>query len=294
MEKGWVTMAKAVLLGVFDGVHLGHMATLDALLKTGAQTKCVYTFNSESVTTKGQRKLLSTEAEKRGLLLAGGADEVISVDFASVKDMTAEEFFDEVLVKSLKADIIVCGEDFRFGKGASAGSAEMRGLCDRAGIGFCEVKTLLHGGEAVSTTRIRKLIEEGCVAQANSLLSRPYSLSGEVVKGNHIGTSMGIKTLNMVPDGIKALPKSGVYSTRCIIDGELYKSVTDIGTKPTVSGTNDMIIETHVFDFDDDVYGKSVRVEFLEYYRSEQKFDTLAKLKETILNDIKRRKESDL
>ncbi len=289
-----MTMAKAVLLGVFDGVHLGHLATLKALCDTDAQTKCVYTFNSESVTTKGQRKLLSTEAEKRELLLAGGADEVISVDFADVKNMTAEEFFEEILIENLKADMIVCGEDFRFGKGASAGSLDMQKMCANKGIGFCKVETLVVGGEPVSTTRIRGLIESGEVYDADKLLGRPYSLTGEVVHGNHIGTGMGIKTLNMVPDDIKALPKSGVYSTRCIINGKLYKSVTDIGTKPTVSGTNDMIIETHVFDFDADVYGKSVRVEFLEYYRSEQKFDTLGQLKQTILNDIKRRKESDL
>lgn len=294
MEKGWVTMAKAVLLGVFDGVHLGHLATLDALLNTGAHTKCVYTFNSQSVTTKGQRKLLSTEAEKKELLLLGGADEVISVDFASVKDMSADEFFNEILLKELKADVIVCGEDFRFGKGASAGSKDMQKMCASAKVGFCEVETLLIGGEPVSTTRIRRLIEEGSIHEANKLLGRPYSLSGEVIHGNHIGTEMGIKTLNMVPDEIKALPGSGVYSTRCIIDDKLYKSVTDIGTKPTVSGTNDMIIETHVFDFDADIYGQAVRVEFLEYYRSEQKFETLGELKETILNDIKRRKESDL
>lgn len=289
-----MTMAKAVLLGVFDGVHLGHLKTLDALLDTGAQTKCVYTFDSKTVITKGQRKLLSTEAEKRELLISGGADEVISVDFSVVKDMTAEEFFDEVLIKSLLADVVVCGEDFRFGKGASAGSKDMKKMCKASGISFCEVETLLKGGEAVSTTRIRKLIEEGRLVEANELLGRPYSLSGEVVHGNHIGTDMGIKTLNMTPDEIKVLPKPGVYSTNCIIDNKLYKSVTDIGTKPTVSGTNEKIIETHVFDFNADVYGKAVRVEFLEYYRSEQKFDTLGQLKETILKDIKRRKESDL
>ncbi|MBQ8623220.1 MAG: bifunctional riboflavin kinase/FAD synthetase [Oscillospiraceae bacterium] len=287
-------MAKAVLLGVFDGVHLGHKAALDELVLSGADRKCVYTFNTESVTTKGKRKLLSTAAEKSELLLANGADEVISADFSLVKDMSAEEFFNEVLVGSLNADVIICGENFRFGRGASASSSDMKAMCQKAQLGFKEVKTLLIDGEAVSTTRIRRLVEEGSLKKANELLGRPYSISGEVVHGNHIGTSMGIKTLNMMPDDIKALPKSGVYSTRCIIDNKLYKSVTDIGTKPTVAGDQSMIIETHVFDFDDDVYGKTVRVEFLEYFRSEQKFDTFDELKQTILNDITRRKESDL
>ncbi len=287
-------MTRAVLLGVFDGVHLGHKAALDELVLSGAEGKCVYTFNTETVTTKGTRKLLSTTAEKNALLIGGGADEVISADFAEVKNMTAEEFFNEVLVKNLKADVIICGENYRFGKGASAGSQDMKAMCEREGIGFKEVKTLVIDGEAVSTTRIRKLIENGETKKANRLLGRAYSISGEVVHGNHIGTNMGIKTLNMLPDETKALPKSGVYSTRCIIDNRLYKSVTDIGTKPTVETDNSMIIETHVFDFDDNVYGKTVRVEFLEYYRSEQKFDTLDELKQTILKDIKRRKESDL
>lgn len=287
-------MTRAVLLGVFDGVHLGHKAALDELVLTGADEKCVYTFSTETVTTKGTRKLLSTTAEKNELLLKGGANRVISADFSEVKDMTAEEFFDKVLVKNLKADVIICGENYRFGKGASAGSHDMKAMCEKAGIAFKEVKTLFINGETVSTTRIRGLIENGRTDEAWLLLGRPYSISGEVVHGNHIGTNMGIKTLNMLPDGKKALPKSGVYSTRCIIDGRLYKSVTDIGTKPTVETDNSMIIETHVFDFNDDVYGKTVRVEFLEYYRSEQKFDTLDELKQTILKDIKRRKESDL
>ncbi len=287
-------MTRAVLLGVFDGVHLGHKAALDELVLTGADEKCVYTFSTETVTTKGTRKLLSTTAEKNELLLKGGANRVISADFSEVKDMTAEEFFDKVLVKNLKADVIICGENYRFGKGASADSHDMKAMCEKAGIAFKEVKTLFINGEAVSTTRIRGLIENGRTDEAWLLLGRPYSISSEVVHGNRIGTHLGIKTLNMLPDETKALPKSGVYSTRCIIDGKLYKSVTDIGTKPTVETDNSMIIETHVFDFDDDVYGKTVRVEFLEYYRSEQKFDTLDELKQTILKDIKRRKESDL
>lgn len=287
-------MARAVLLGVFDGVHIGHIRTLDELVKTGAEHKCVYTFNSASVTTKGIRKHLSTDEEKKQLLLEYGADEVVSDDFASVMGLTAEEFFSEVLVGKLGADIIICGENYRFGKGAMADSNDMRRMCEKTGLGFDCVKTLYVDGEAVSTTRIRKLIESGEVKKANELLGRPYSISGEVVHGNHIGTQLGIKTLNMKPDGIKALPKSGVYSTNCIIDGKLYKSITDIGTKPTVNETDELIIETHVFDFDNEVYGSAVRVEFLEFFRSEQKFDTLDDLKQRILDDIKRRKESDL
>lgn len=286
-------MTKAVLLGVFDGVHLGHKSTLDTLAGSGADIKCVYTFNSETVTTKGERKHLSTDAEKEALLLSCGADEVISADFASVKGLTAQEFFSDVLVKKLGADIVICGENYRFGRGASAGTKELEKMCGAEGIRFISVSTLNIDGEAVSTTRIRRLLEAGDIGQANGLLGRAYSISGEVVHGNHIGTGMGIKTLNMKPAGSKVLPKSGVYSTNCIIDNKLYKSVTDIGTKPTVDNTNSIIIETHVFDFDNEVYGKTVRVEFLEYFRSEQKFDTLGDLKQTILKDIKRRKESD-
>ncbi len=287
-------MAKAVLLGVFDGVHLGHKAALDELVLTGADERTVYTFNTESVTTKGERRVLSTDAEKKTLLLEGGATEVISADFFEVKDMTSQEFFDRVLVERLKADAVICGENYRFGKGAAGTSADMAAMCKNAGIDFKSVKTLVLNGEAVSTTRIRNLIESGRTDEAADLLGRYYSLSGEVVHGKHIGTSLGIKTINMKPNGKKALPKSGVYSTNCIIDGRLYKSITDIGTKPTVEDDGKTIIETHVFDFDKEVYGEAVRVEFLEFFRSEQKFDTLGELKQTILKDIERRKESDL
>lgn len=287
-------MTRAVLLGVFDGVHKGHGIALYELASSGADVKCVYTFRSETVITKGERKHLCTDAEKNELLIKGGADEVVSVDFSSVKGLSPKEFFSEVLVDELGADIIICGENYRFGKGASAGTGELEKMCEHEGVRFISVKTLTDGGEAISTTRIRGLLESGEIKKANELLGRAYSISGEVIHGNHIGTGMGIKTLNMKPDSEKVLPKSGVYSTNCIIDNKLYKSITNIGTKPTVDNTNGIVIETHVFDFDNEVYGKTARVEFLEYFRSEQKFDTLDELKQTILNDIKRRKESDL
>ena len=260
----------AVALGTFDGCHLGHASVLrNAFYKAkelGIKS-VAYTFD---VPPAKEREMIHTLDEKIKAIAKFGIDYVVVESFGSVKDFDGEEFVENVLKGELGAVFAACGYNYRFGKGASAGSHDMKAMCEKAGIAFKEVKTLFINGETVSTTRIRGLIENGRSDEAWLLLGRPYSISGEVVHGNHIGTNMGIKTLNMLPDGKKALPKSGVYSTRCIIDGKLYKSVTDIGTKPTVETDNSMIIETHVFDFDDDAYGKTVRVEFLEYFRSEQ------------------------
>lgn len=287
-------MKNAVLLGVFDGVHSGHKAALDALNGSGCDKKIVYTFNSQSVTTKGDRRFLNLEDEKRELLIKGGADEVISVDFMTVKDLSYDEFFEKVLINELGADVIICGENFRFGKGAKGTKDDIIRLCEKFGRKSVIVAIKSGLGETVSSTRIRNLIESGQIKTANDLLGYSYFINGEVIKGTKLGTRLGIKTLNVAPSSAKVLPLNGVYSTRCIIDGVEYKSISDLGTKPTVSDEGKRLIETHVFDFDKDIYGKTVKVEFLEFYRSEEKFASVDELKQTILKDINRRKESEL
>ncbi len=281
-------MDKAVLLGLFDGVHIGHAAALEALCKTGAKEKLVYTFRSAELDTKGERKLLLTDSEKEEKLLSLGADRVIFADFNSVRELTAEEFVCGVLSEELHAEAVVCGENFRFGRGAAAGKTELEELL---GARLICVPTVFRGGEPVSTTRIRGLLETGRIKEANALLGYRYFVRGRVVHGNSFGRRMGIRTINTACSPLKLIPADGVYSSDAIIDGRRYLSVTDIGVKPTVCDGAQRGVETHILEFDADIYDTTASIIFNDFYREEKKFDSTAELIDQINRDINRRRE---
>lgn len=285
---------KAVLLGLFDGVHTGHRLALEALKRSGAETKTVYTFSSVQLDTKGARKLILTDDEKRSMLLAAGADEVVFADFAGIREYSPEEFVLRVLKDELRADTIICGENFRFGKNAAGDAALLKELLGRENIQSVIVPILNIGGEPVSTTRIRALIEAGRIKEANSLLGYGYFISGRVIHGDARGRRMGIRTINISFDEAKLTPFDGVYSSDVVIGGKKYMGVTDIGFKPTVKDTAERGIETHILDFDGDVYNNTVSISFNDYYRKEIRFSSRSELIDAINQDIKRRKEEGL
>lgn len=284
-------MTRAVLLGLFDGVHTGHMTALDALLRSGADERLVYTFSSDELDTKGVRKLLLTDSEKEEKLLAAGADRVIFASFAGVREMSAEEFVSSQLIERLHADVVVCGENFRFGKGAAAGAGELGAILSGHGKRLISVPLRIDGGEPVSTTRIRGLIESERLKEANRLLGYNYFLRGTVIHGASLGRRMGIRTINTTYDGCKLLPPDGVYSSDVEIAGRRYMGVTDIGVKPTVSQESARGVETHILGFEDSVYDSTACIIFNDFYRREKKFDSLTALKEQINADISKRKE---
>lgn len=279
-----------MLLGLFDSVHIGHLKTLKALADTDAEVKTVYTFALASLDTKGERVPLISDNEREALLLANGADRVVSVDFSEVRNLTCEEFFKSILLEKLKADIILCGENYRFGKNAEGDTDTLARLCRKYGITLNVVSLENIDGEVVSTTRIRHLLAIGDIPNANRLLGRSYSVSGRILHGNALGRKMGIRTVNMSYDGCL---KNGVYATDTVIDGKKYKSITDIGYKPTVSLGDKRCFETHILDFDEEIYGCEATVIFKEYYREEKKFSSQWELTDTINKDIKRRSDNN-
>lgn len=285
------TQLRAVLLGLFDGVHLGHAAACSALSQSGAGRKTVYTFRSGELKTKGERRLILTDSEKEQRLISLGADEVIFAPFANVRDFSPEEFVQNVIKDELGADKVICGENFRFGKNASGGCDILRELLQREGIALKTVPTVVMDGEAVSTTRIRGLLEQGDIEAANRLLGYKYFLSGCVLHGDARGRKMGIRTINTSFDLQKILPPGGVYSTDVIIGGKRYMGVTNVGRRPTFYESGETGIETHIIDFDGDVYSNTVSILFNRFYRKEKKFSEVAELIATIEGDIRRRKE---
>ncbi len=281
-------MKRAVLLGLFDSVHIGHIKTVEALCRTDAGEKLVYTFNLLSLDTKGERTPLITEAYREKLLLDAGAHRVISVDFAAVRGLSPEEFVENILIGELGADIVIAGENFRFGRNAAGDMNALRALCNKRGVSVISVPLERDSEGVISTTRIRALLEEGNIIDANRLLGRRYAITGEITHGKALGREWGIRTVNLEYDGCL---KCGVYSTTAEINGKKYKSVTNVGYKPTVSDGKNKNAETHILDFDAEVYGERVTVEFNAFYRGEEKFPDRESLISAITKDINIRKD---
>ncbi|MCD8345462.1 MAG: riboflavin biosynthesis protein RibF [Oscillospiraceae bacterium] len=285
----------AVLLGLFDGVHVGHQAALEALRETGAGEKIVYTFHSSEVDTKGHRSFVLTDAEKEQKLKEYGTDRVYFADFATVRDTSPEDFVKNTLKGEFGADIVLSGENFRFGKNASGDAERLEKLCEECGIESKIVELVHVGGETVSTTRIRSLIENGEMAEANELLGYKYFFEGYVAHGMSLGREMGIRTVNIPLTPKKVVPKFGVYSSDVTVipTGEVFKGISNVGVKPTVSDSGEIGLETHILGDAGDLYGMDIKVELRRFYRDEKKFSGIEELTATINKDIDKRREED-
>ena len=278
---------RAIALGNFDGLHIGHNAVIGEVVKA-AQLGFVpavllldplpsYALN------KREGKELMTQGEKDKLFAAMGV-EVIKVDFYKIKDYTPEEFFEKILLVELSAGMLSCGFNYRFGKGGSGDSALLASLCEGAGIQLEVQPAVSIAGEAVSSTRIRSAIESGDIVTANAMLGREFGYTLEVVHGDEIGRKLGCPTLNQLfPEGL-IVPKYGVYASRTRIDGEWYRSVTNIGRRPSFEN-DEQRSETHVIGYCGDLYGREIEVRLVSYKRGEIKFNSLDELKAQLEKD---------
>ncbi|MCD7785391.1 MAG: hypothetical protein LUH18_07440 [Oscillospiraceae bacterium] len=290
-----INVKKAVLLGLFDGVHVGHQSALKVLRDTGADEKIVYTFRSSEADTKGHRSFVLTDSEKEEKLKEFGADRVYFADFATVRDTSPEDFVRITLKEEFGADIVLSGENFRFGKNAAGDSELLKSLCESNGM-MSKIVELVHiDGETVSTTRIRSLIEQGEMAEANELLGYKYFFEGRVMHGMSLGREMGIRTVNIPVSGKKVIPKFGVYSSDVTVlpTKEKFKGISNVGVKPTVSDSGEIGLETHILGDVGDLYHVDIKVELKRFYRPERKFSGIEELTATINKDIDKRREED-
>lgn len=280
----------AVALGLFDGVHLGHREVIK--FSTGFERSgfvpAVFTFKSFTVTEKQGRKqeYIYTDCQKNAILEDLGIKYCYSADFSSVKELSGEEFVCDILLKKLNAYHVVCGHDFRFGKNASCGIEELVKFGQKRGFGVIIAPDIEQGGEKISSKRIRELLENGKIKEANSLLGGSYNVTGEVVHGNELGRTLDFPTINQHFAAGQLVPKRGVYYTRTFIGGKVYPSVTNVGVKPTVEENIQPLAETHILGFSGDLYGRTVEVEFCGYIRGERKFASLEELKNQVFADI--------
>lgn len=276
-------------IGNFDGVHLGHRRLFDICrtlaAKYGNAPVGAFTFDGIE---KGGGRLIS-DADRAALLGECGADFVICEDFSAIRDMSPEAFVRNYLRDSLHPRAVVCGENFRFGARASGDARLLGELLAAEGIDHAAAETVVLGGEAVSTTRIKRELEEGNVAAAESLLGRRYSFALLVESGKHIGRKLGAPTANQLFSGNLFVPRHGVYATNVTVEHRKYRAVTNIGERPTFDDGNSITAESYIIGYDGEpLYGKTLRVELLEFLRPERKFDSPAALAEQIRSDTAR------
>ncbi|MBO5164085.1 MAG: bifunctional riboflavin kinase/FAD synthetase [Ruminococcus sp.] len=274
----------AVALGLFDGIHLGHRAVLNIAAESGL-VPSVFTFDPETVAVKSSLGYIYNKEEKDRLLADCGIEQVYSVDFGDVCGLSGEEFVKNILIDRLNAGFVCCGNDFRFGKNASCGIAELCELGKKYGFDVCIADDVMYEGETVSSTAVRNMLLNGDTVRAGQFLGEPYTIGKEVVHGAELGRTIGFPTINQVFGKGQLVPKFGVYATDVLIGGRWRRAITNIGIKPTVNYVGIPLAETHIIDFSGDLYGKNLRVRLLEFIRPEQKFDSVDELKRQIAED---------
>lgn len=272
-------------LGIFDGVHLGHRLVLGRAIEEAQKrglSPAVFTFNAGTVTTKGELDCLLTDEDKRGILKELGFSIVYSEDLSRLKDMSAKAFVDEILIKRMNVSAAVCGDDFRFGKNAAADCFELKRLCAEHGVDVIIIDRLHMDGSAVSSSRIRELIRNGDIGEANKLLGYEYGYRLPVIHGFARGRTWSFPTINQaLPKGL-VLPRFGVYCSLVTIGAKSYAGVTNIGVKPTVEKNSPPLAETFIIGFDGDLYGQTIELRLCGFVRSERTFASFEELKDEI------------
>ena len=296
-------------IGNFDGVHLGHQAILQQLKKQGEQhqlSTVVMMFEPQprEIFAPDQAPArLANMSEKLQDLASFGIDYVLCLPFnQKLRSMSADQFIQTILIDGLQIRHLIVGDDFRFGCDRTGDYQLLQSVGEQAGFSVEDTKTFELDGERVSSTRVRECLTANDLAAANKLLGRPYRMSGRIGYGRQLGRTIGVPTANVILQRNK-LPMTGVYAVKAIEitvaacnesqaldrDGNIiaWQGIANIGVKPTVAGTPEPSLEVHIFDIDENLYGKRLSIEFCQKIREEQKFNGLDELKTAIGNDMK-------
>ena len=281
-------------LGFFDGVHLGHQELLTQCVRLAEQRNCeaaAITFDRhpQSLFLNTPPMLISTLPDRQNLLKRYGIEYIETFPVTKETMATPWQEFLELLVRRGAAGF-VCGRDFRFGHRGQGNSGNLQAFCEARGMPCIIVEEQSLDGIRISSTYIRRQIEEGDMATAVRFLGHPYVLTGTVVPGKQLGRRLGIPTANLRLPEEAAVPKFGVYACRCIIDDEAYPAVTNVGTRPTVEGRG-ITVEPWILDYSGDLYGRDITLEFYRFLRREQKFPDLDALKTQIREDAEMTRE---
>lgn len=270
-----------LLLGGFDGLHLGHRQLLSCAKKhpypVGVMT--IFGGKGDCIFTKEERELVFQKA---------GVDFVFALSFSKIKNLSPEEFL-SLLQAELAPKMLICGEDFRFGAGAQGIPATLQGI---DGVVTKVLPLLERDGKKVSSYAIKNCLKSGDIPQTNLLLGERFFLLGEVIRDRQVGRTLGFPTANILYPQDKFALKKGVYETRATVDGKEYKGVTNYGTRPTFQDDT-LLTETYLDGFEGNLYGKRLQVEFVRYLREITKFDGAEALKAQLQEDVRRIREND-
>lgn len=285
-----------IALGNFDGVHAGHQALILKAVEKAKQRNMksgVFSFSSHPKNLFAGRNIVKNiiyQEEKAALIEKLGVDYLFNVPFTRmICQMEPVEFIDELLVDRMQMKEAFCGFNYRFGYKAAGNPGILRGEGKKKGFHVYEIPPVIIDGDVVSSTLIRGLIKAGEMEECEKYLGRRYSIGGEVVVGNKLGRTIGFPTSNIMIDETMVTPPNGVYITYCVYNGHKFPGVTNVGVKPTV-GTFKKNMETHIFNFDKELYGKQIRVEFLKMTRDEVKFGSMEELAAQIVRDCEEAK----
>ena len=290
--KEYNNKKSVVTIGTFDGVHIGHKKILERIIFNAKELNCesvVLTFFPHPrmvLQDNSVVQLLNTVDEKTLLLEKTGIDNLIIHPFnQEFSRLTAEEFVRQILVNQLNIRKIIIGYDHRFGRNRTANINDLIVFGEEYGFEVEQISAQEINDNAVSSTKIRNAILEGNITLANNYLGYNYFFSGIVVKGKQLGRTIGFPTANIkINEDYKLIPKNGVYIIKSNYDKKTIFGLMNIGTRPTVEGTN-QTIEVFFLDFDKDIYDETLTIEIIEFIRNEQKFDSLEELKKQIEND---------
>ena len=293
------TPKRVIALGFFDGVHKGH----GALLRTVAQAAdrlgampCAFTFDrSPTAAITGQTIPLLSSVEDRVWLMRRyyGIEEVIVAPFEGMQKMDWQDFVSEYLQKELGCVHVVAGHDFHFGYMGKGNPQRLQEKCRELGMGCDIIQKVEQDGITISSTYIRTLIAQGEMERANQFLGHPHTLTNRVAHGKKIGTTtLGFPTVNLlIPQGV-IVPAYGVYATRVWFDGQCRCAVTNVGVRPTVEDNDGHVtVEGFILDFDGDLYGHEIRMEFYKYLRPEQKFASMQALADEIRHNAQQTRD---
>jgi len=283
-----------VAIGNFDGIHKGHTALIKALTKKAKNfgiPSVLYTFENHPVNVlNGSEplKTLTTNVQKEKIVSALGVDMLFFDDFERVKDLTPEEFVKKILVDRFGAKMVFVGENNRFGKRAAGDAALLVELGKKYGFLVHVEKSVQVAGAVCSSSFIRQALNEGDIPLANAILGRRFSLQGTVIEGKKLGRTYGFPTINIALPPLICTPKHGVYATNALVGENVYPAITNVGTT-SFDEVKIERIETHILNFDDDLYGKNIEIQFLYHLRDFIPFDNTDSLKQQLQLDKENR-----
>ena len=287
----------AAAIGNFDGVHLGHKKVLEEAKKLSTEKKLpisVLTFEPhprEFFSSKKNNFLLQTSSQKIETLRKHGIDNLINLKFdKNLSELQPEEFIERILFKNLSLKHVFVGKDFKFGKNRKGDIDTLKNIGAKYNIGVSSISLKTLNTVSISSSKIRELLKSGNIIEANKLLGRPYKISGLVIEGDRRGRSINFPTANIKLENL-IMPAFGVYSVSVKgIENKIYNGIANIGIRPTVNDRG-VLLEVNIFDFNNNIYGKEISVNLLNFIRKEKKFDGIESLKTQIKNDVRISKE---